>query len=243
MENAIGKTDVGLKRERNEDFIFCNDANHGPLRNLYVLADGMGGHNAGNVASELATEEFCGYVRSKDAANFTYIEDLLADALRYANTKVHTRSSNDSACFGMGTTLTAVCYDDNNLYYAHVGDSRMYIVTKDGVLRQISRDHSLVNEMLAEGMITAEEAVDHPRRNVLVRAVGTDYAVQVDKGYHPLDNVARILLCSDGLSDLVSDYEIADIINNTPDLDKCAQLLINKANEAGGNDNISVILL
>jgi len=242
MKHAIGKTDVGKKRERNEDFIIVKNDIHGPLKNLFVLADGMGGHNAGDVASESATAYFCEYLESKDI-NFVYIEDLLADALRYANKKLHEKANETEECFGMGTTFTAASFDDKNLYYAHVGDSRIYCTLTDGFMRQITKDHSLVNEMLSEGSITEEEAKNHPRRNVLTRAVGTDVAVSVDKGYFVLEDVENVLLCSDGLTDMLDDDMIFDIIKSENDLEKCTDKLVNAANEAGGVDNISVILI
>jgi len=242
MRQAFGVTDVGQKRTRNEDFIFIKNEAHGPLRNIFVLADGMGGHNAGHIASESACEYFCEYLESKDIG-FIYIEDLLADALRDTNTKVHRKAGEHKEYSGMGTTLTACAYDDKNLYYAHVGDSRLYVLLNDGSLRQITKDHSLVNSLLEDGVITEEEARTHPRRNVVTRAVGTDYAVEVDKSYYELKNVAKIMLCSDGLTDMLTDNEIVNIMNSKSGNEEIAQKLVDAANEAGGLDNISVVLI
>ncbi|MCL2415995.1 MAG: Stp1/IreP family PP2C-type Ser/Thr phosphatase [Defluviitaleaceae bacterium] len=241
MKHGIGKTDTGKTRTRSEDSIFVENKAVNPLKNLYILADGMGGHNAGDVASKSAVKFLCEYLQNN--TSHIYIQDLLADALRYANEKVHLKSNEDSELRGMGTTLIVCCYDENNFYFAHVGDSRLYVMKDNSEIEQITRDHSLVNEMVVRGMITKEEARNHPQRNVVTRAVGTDYAVAIDKGYRPLENIRNILICSDGLTDMVTDEEIADIMNSGADADNILNDLINAANENGGLDNISVILI
>ena len=237
---GFGKSDVGKVRANNEDAIYVNNEGPTPLPNLFIVADGMGGHNAGDVASKKAISAFCEYFN--DNSDYVYVEDFLADALLYANVQVHTDAQADTSLSGMGTTLSAVTTDADNLYYAHVGDSRIYIVSESHIM-QITRDHSLVAEMTERGIITKEEAMCHPEKNVITRAVGTDIHVNVDKGYFPLDNVKYILICSDGLTNMVVDAEIYDIMMSETKMQEKVDCLIAKANEAGGDDNISVIVM
>lgn len=241
MKQIIGKTDVGKVRERNEDFILVKNEPCGPLLNLFVLADGMGGHSAGNIASETASMRLYEYIQ-ESSGDFVYVEDLLEGACVAANTAVHLKSLENEEYFGMGTTLTVCCFDAENLYYAHVGDSRIYLL-RNGALVQYSRDHSLVGELLAEGAITEQEAREPPRRNVLTRAIGTDYQVAIDKGYCPLEGVSGILLSSDGLTDMLTDHEILEILQTNDDHEIVTQKLIDAANDKGGKDNISVIYI
>jgi len=237
---GFGKSVVGKVRANNEDAIFISDAGFAPLANLFIVADGMGGHNAGDVASKRAIDAFCEYFNNN--SNFIFVEDFLADALIFANSKVHEDAQSNPSLIGMGTTLSAVTTDADNLYYAHVGDSRIYIIAESHIM-QITRDHSLVAEMTEKGIITREEAMYHPEKNVITRAVGTDAHVNVDKGYFPLDDVKHVLLCSDGLSNMVSDAEIYDIMVSGVEMSEKVDCLIAKANEAGGDDNISVIVM
>ncbi|MCL2376588.1 MAG: Stp1/IreP family PP2C-type Ser/Thr phosphatase [Defluviitaleaceae bacterium] len=237
---GFGKSVVGKVRANNEDAIFINDTGPGPLSNLFVVADGMGGHNAGDVASGKAIAAFCDYFN--DNTEFVYIEDFLADALLHANSQVHAEAQGNPSLLGMGTTFSAVTTDADNLYYAHVGDSRIYIIAESHIM-QITRDHSLVAEMTEKGIITREEALHHPEKNVITRAVGTDAHVNVDKGYFPLDDVKHVLLCSDGLTNMVGDAEIYAVMMSDTQMSEKVECLIAKANEAGGDDNISVIVM
>ena len=238
---GFGKSDVGKMRSGNEDAIYVNNEGPSPLANLFVVADGMGGHNAGEIASGRAISAFCEYFDKNK--HFVYTEQFLADALAYANVCVHEDATHNPELSGMGTTLSAVTTDGNNLYYAHVGDSRIYVVTKENNMAQLTRDHSLVAGMAEKGIITPEEARRHPEKNVITRAVGTDKLVEVDKGFLPLDDVQYILICSDGLTDMMTDTEILEVLMTDAVISDKIDSLIAKANEGGGDDNISVIVM
>ena len=237
---GFGKTDVGRLRANNEDAFYVNNNGPKPLENLYIIADGMGGHNAGDVASSRSISEFCNYVSNNP--HIVYTEDYLAAALIDANSRIHASAIAAPHLLGMGTTFSVCTIDKNNMYYAHVGDSRIYVINNQKML-QITKDHSLVAEMAEKGMITEEEARHHPDKNVITRAIGTDSYVNVDKGYFPLDDVSYILMCSDGLTNMVSDADIKSIIAS--DIDTCDKVdkLVFYANQAGGDDNISVVLV
>ena len=237
---GFGKSDVGKVRANNEDAFYVNNEGPAPLANLFVVADGMGGHVAGDIASNQAVSAFCGYF--DEQKNFVYTEQYLADALGYANARVYGQAKGNSELAGMGTTFSAVTTDGNNLYYAHVGDSRIYIVTESG-MSQLTRDHSLVAEMAERGIITPEEAINHPEKNIITRAVGTDGHVNVDKGYIPLVGIKYVLICSDGLTDMVNDADILKILQNGDTMPGKVDDLVAKANGGGGNDNISVIVM
>jgi len=237
---GFGNSDVGKLRANNQDAYYVNNEGPAPLTNLYVVADGMGGHNAGDVASKQSIAAFCEYF--DEHKHIVYTEEFLTNALIYANTSVHNSARSAPALSGMGTTFSAVTIDDNNLYYVHVGDSRIYVVAGDE-MKQLTRDHSLVAEMAERGIITQEEAQNHPEKNVITRAIGTDAEVNVDKGYIPLTDLKYVLICSDGLTDMVSDAEIFDVLKSDAKASDKVDILIAKANEGGGEDNISAIVV
>jgi len=236
---GFGKSDVGKMRANNEDAIYVNNDVSEPLANLFVVADGMGGHNAGDIASQRAILAFCEYLDSHP--DIVFVEDFLAEALSHANKMVHADAQSNPGLSGMGTTFSAITTDEDNLYYVHVGDSRIYVVAENHII-QLTRDHSLVAEMAERGIITHEEAKHHPEKNVITRAIGTDLSITIDKGYFPLSSVKFVLLCSDGLTNMVSDAEIFDIVSSDNKMSVMVDNLIAKANEAGGDDNISVII-
>ena len=238
---GFGKSDVGKIRTGNEDAFYVNNKGPEPLANLFVVADGMGGHNAGEIASGRAISAFCDYFNKHK--HFVYTEQFLADALVYANTCVHEDATQNPELLGMGTTFSAVTTDENNLYYAHVGDSRIYVVTKENGIAQLTQDHSLVAEMAERGIITPEEALNHPEKNVITRAVGTDGHVNVDKGYYALGDVKYVLICSDGLTNMVSDAVLLEVLKSDAAISDKVDILIAKANDGGGDDNISVIVM
>ena len=238
---GISKTDVGLVRKNNEDsWLVCN-TELGKLRNVYVVADGMGGHQAGEVASAAAIEYFCAYLR-ENIYSLHYTETLLADAMKAANDRVYELSAQDAAKQGMGTTFSVCCYDENNLYFAHVGDSRIYILSS-GELKRLTIDHTYVEEMVAKGLMTAAEAEDSPNRHMLTRALGTEYGIEVDAGYVPLGEGDIVLLCSDGLTNMLEDGEIASILGGAVDLEDKANELVTRALANGGYDNVTIVLL
>ena len=220
-------TDIGRVRERNEDSFLVDPP-------LYAIADGMGGARGGAVASGLALDK---------------VEELsregaldLAELVRAANRAVFERSVSDRSVSGMGTTLTAATVDDEGAHLAHVGDSRAYLL-RAGAFRQLTSDHTLVNRMLKAGEITPQEADVHPQRNVLTRSVGTEPDVDVDELDVPLIDDDRLLLCSDGLTNMVTESQIQAILESTPKPQEAADRLIKAANGAGGIDNITVVVI
>ena len=224
---AGAATDIGRVRERNEDSFLVDPP-------LYAIADGMGGHRGGAVASELALDKVEELSRAGKAT--------LSDMVRSANRAVFERSMADQSVTGMGTTLTTVLVDDAGAHLAHVGDSRAYLL-RAGAFRQLSEDHTLVNRMVKAGEITREEADVHPHRNVLTRVVGTEPDVDVDLDDIPVMDGDRILICSDGLTNMVSEDQIQAILEATPRSQETADRLIKAANRAGGIDNITVVVL
>ena len=227
---AAGVTDVGRVRDGNEDD-FLDQSNR---LGLVAVADGMGGHRAGEVASATALEALRAAVASGEP---------LRDAIEGANDAVLEKSVSDQEFHGMGTTLTAgMLGSDGHLVVGHVGDSRAYLV-RDGELSQITDDHSLVEEMVRSGELTPEQAEVHPRRSVITRALGIDPQVEVDEYPIELQPGDRILFCSDGLTTMVRPDEIASILSREPDLRRAAQLLVDAANAAGGEDNITAVII
>jgi PPM family protein phosphatase len=220
-------SDIGQVREGNEDS-YVVDAP------LYAVADGMGGHRGGEVASSLALETIEAMFRADDGT--------LADQLRAANRAVHERSLHDRQVSGMGTTVTAVVVEDATALLAHVGDSRAYLL-RAGDLRQITADHTLVARMVTAGEISRQEADVHPQRNVLTRSIGTEASVKVDEDHLALLDDDRLLLCSDGLTDMLSEDQIEAIMEAEPDPQRAADRLVKAANRAGGVDNITALVL
>lgn len=232
---AYVKTDVGLVRENNEDsFVFAPPY-------LFVVADGMGGHAAGEIASTLAAQTVAAYVTEHQGQ--LEPEQMLAEAIRAANTKVHQRAQMQETFAGMGTTLTAVYVVGEVYYWGHVGDSRLYH-WQTGGLSQVTQDHSLVGELLQSGSITKEEASRHPKRNILTRALGTSCLIEVDTGHGQWQPGECLLLCSDGLTGMVEEAVIAQQLNQVKLHGEAAlDSLIGLAKEAGGVDNITAIVL
>jgi protein phosphatase len=226
-------TDVGMVRQQNEDSYLAEE-------NLYVVADGMGGHNAGEVASALAVTTLKAGARS----GIDSVERF-RELVQQANTAIYTASLDDSTQSGMGTTLTAlsiVAGEEPRVLVANVGDARTYL-WRNGALTRLSVDHSYVQELVNEGIITPEEARVHPRRNIVTRALGIDRSVVVDVFSHLVRTGDRIVLCSDGLVDEVSDADIAVVLGQHSDPQDTAEALVMVANTAGGRDNTTVIVV
>lgn len=226
-------TDVGMVRQQNEDSYLAEE-------NLYVVADGMGGHNAGEVASALAVTTLKAGARS----GIDSVERF-RELVQQANTAIYTASLDDSTQSGMGTTLTAlsiVAGEEPRVLVANVGDARTYM-WRNGALTRLSVDHSYVQELVNEGIITPEEARVHPRRNIVTRALGIDRSVVVDVFSHLVRTGDRIVLCSDGLVDEVSDADIAVVLGQHSDPQDTAEALVMVANTAGGRDNTTVIVV
>lgn len=219
-------TDVGRVREGNEDAYMVRDP-------LFAVADGMGGHQGGEVASNLALERL---ERATDGGSD------LADVVREANRAVFEQAAQDPGLAGMGTTLTAVRVQDERLHLAHVGDSRMYLL-RDGRLERITRDHTVVEQLVDQGRMSAEDAKIHPQRSILTRALGVDEDIQVDESDVDVRPGDRVLLCSDGLTGMVDEDRILSILTDTPDPQAACGALIEAANQAGGQDNITAVVL
>lgn len=241
---AVGKTDRGKKRKLNEDDFFVSMKECGPLSNIYVVADGMGGHKAGSHASTSAIKELRQFLEEHAKVTLDSGEDI-TQFLKRAITHVNYQLFNDSnSCpehEGMGTTLTVATMTKHMLYVAHVGDSRLYTIGDQG-MNQITKDHSLVEEMMDKGFISKLEAKKHPKRHVITRAIGTYEKVQVDTYSEKLEGVEYIVICSDGLTNMLSNDEIHKVIVQEQGLEEKVDELIRFANKRGGIDNITVIL-
>lgn len=237
---AFGKTDVGLMRTINQDSIFVSTHPVGKLQNLFIVADGMGGHKAGDVASRMAIEKFVKYACT---THMTDPANILDSGIISINKEIYHLAESNRDYSGMGTTFVAATLSGNHLYIANVGDSRLYLIGRD--IKQITRDHSLVEDMVRMGMIAKEEARTHYKKNVITKAIGAvdDRAATPDIFEIEIEEGDKLLLCSDGLTNMVEDYEIKKIINNSESLEEAVCRLIDQANENGGKDNISAILV
>jgi serine/threonine protein phosphatase PrpC len=221
-------TDPGRKRRRNEDSYLMEPP-------LFAIADGMGGAQAGEVASRLATAAL------KESDSNTGGEQRIVDLIQEANRRVYDRSSTDPNTSGMGTTITVALVEDEHVAFGHVGDSRAYLI-RDASMEQLTEDHSLVNELLKTGKLSQEEAEAHPQRSVITRALGTDPDVDVDTFSVTAQTGDLFLLCSDGLTDMVSEGSILDVVErNRADINAALRALIKEANRGGGQDNITVV--
>ena len=228
-------TDVGRARERNEDSYLAGE-------HVFAVADGLGGHNAGDVASRLAVEPLAALERAMDGTPDDRVADALAKAMAAANRAVYQRAQADAKVRGMGTTLTAVAISDGSAHLAHVGDSRCYLL-RDGEISQLSSDHTLVARMVAEGKLSPQEAETHPQRSILTRALGAEPEVDVDTLELQLLAGDRLVLCSDGLSSVVPEEEIFAMLSDSKDLKEACKRLIDAANQRGGPDNITVVVV
>lgn len=235
MLRAYVKSDIGLVRKTNEDsYVFLPPE-------IFAVADGMGGHEAGEIASSLAVTTLKEFFRHHKETLSPDV--LIRQAIVRANQVIYQMAQQKPECAGMGTTLTAVYLQEDTVFWGHVGDSRLYHQSNSD-FQQITQDHSLVWELLQRGTISAEEAHVHPHRNILTRAVGTTEEIQVDSGSFSWQNGDRLLICSDGLTTMLTDKEIAAALaENKENQDRVTENLVDSANAAGGMDNITAILL
>jgi PPM family protein phosphatase len=244
---VVGETNVGRKRQHNEDN-FSILSEHG----LYIVADGMGGHASGEVASQLAIDTIRDfYEMTKDDPERTwpykmdrakgYEENRLITSIKLANLRIYEHAQRDAKQRGMGTTIVVLFTVEDGVYCAHVGDSRVYRI-RDNTLEQLTEDHSLLNDYIKMKHLTPEEIANFPHKNVIVRALGMKETVKVDTRFEVPKGGDTILLCSDGLAGPVSDDEILQIVVNSPDLKTASRRLIDRANENGGPDNITSVL-
>jgi PPM family protein phosphatase len=223
------RTDTGRQRRGNEDSSFARAP-------LFVVADGMGGAQAGEVASRIAVDTFAQGLPDNGVA-----EERLAARVQEANELIYTRAHSEQDLAGMGTTLTAAYLDDTHVAIAHVGDSRAYLF-RDRQLKRLTQDHSLVDELVREGKLTEEQAAEHPQRSIITRALGPEATVTVDTWSYPVRPDDVLLLCSDGLTSMLNEARIEQILQENPTLQRAAERLIDAANAAGGRDNITVVL-
>ncbi|MFL5356697.1 Stp1/IreP family PP2C-type Ser/Thr phosphatase [Archangium sp.] len=244
---VAGYTHVGMKRNHNEDnYLILTD------ENLCCVADGMGGHSSGEIASKIAVDELGEFFRmtsrDQDATwpfkmdkTRNYDENRLATGIKLANKSIFDKASGDVKYKGMGTTIVSVHFTQDSAYVGHVGDSRVYFF-RQGVLKQVTEDHSLLNDYLKAKKLTPEEIENFPHKNVIVRALGMKDMVQVDVTKVEAQQGDVFLLCSDGLSGMVTDPQMQDILTRTTELEKACSQLIDLANAAGGNDNVTCVL-
>ena len=234
----FSKTDRGRVRTDNQDAYFAGKITDDSV--FAVVCDGMGGANAGNVASELAVRHISEYViRSyRDGMDMTDTEKTLKNAIVSANISLYDMAVNNAELAGMGTTAVAAFVKDGTAVIAHVGDSRIYLV--NGEIKQLTRDHSVVQSLIESGKITPEDAKVHPRKNVITRALGAEEDVAVDSDCLNLSNGDTLLLCSDGLTNFLDDKDILKVFQNN-DISAVAERLVEEANENGGGDNITVV--
>jgi serine/threonine protein phosphatase PrpC len=250
MLESFGQTDVGRRRKLNEDNFLVD-----PETSLFAVCDGMGGHNAGEVASKLAIETLAAFIRKsageeKDItwpygleANLSFEANRLKTAIKLANKKVFKAADNREEYTGMGTTVVAALVAGDKLTVGSAGDSRCYLLSK-GKLRQLTRDDSWVSAAWAEGILSSEEIERHPLRNVITKAVGAKEEIEIETVEHQLEKGDVIMLCSDGLHSMINDEAILKAVTPFPaTLPEATQKLIDAANEAGGKDNVSVVLL
>lgn len=231
-------TDVGMVRQVNQDYVYTTDNPIGTLPNLFVVADGMGGHKAGDYASKYTVEVMKRELAQSEEKD---VEKALVSAIEKANREIIKKASEDEHLKGMGTTVVAATIVDHMMYFANVGDSRLYLINQG--ITQLTKDHSLVEEMVRLGGIKPEEAKHHPDKNIITRAIGAKADVEVDFYEHRLKRGDIILMCTDGLSNMVEDEELFHIVQGGRDIVEAGQNLVNAAKENGGTDNIGIVLI
>lgn len=238
MLKTFSITDIGRKRKQNQDYVFTSQRAIGNLPNLFIVADGMGGHKAGEYASKYTVETICNCIERSFEKNPTLI---LQKAIELANAHIRQRASEDISLEGMGTTVVAATCLGKYLQVANVGDSRLYIVNQE--IRQITRDHSKVEELVRVGVLDRAAARNHPEKNIITRAIGANDTIEADFFTEELTAGDIVLMCSDGLTNMLEDEEIRDILGGEGGLEDKARRLVEAANVHGGRDNISVILI
>ncbi len=235
---TFSMTDIGRRRGMNQDYIYTSETPVGNLPNLFIVADGMGGHNAGDFASRYTVEYV---VKAIASSGLTEPAALLGEALRQANAKLLNLADTNPQLRGMGTTFVGATVIRDCLRVANVGDSRLYLVNQE--ITQVTRDHSLVQEMVRMGEMNPDQARVHPDKNIITRAVGAFKDIEADFFEVNLRPGDRILICSDGLTNMIEDSEIRKIMCSQRDLAESVERLVAAANENGGKDNISVIII
>lgn len=238
MLKTYSMTDIGRKRNLNQDCVYSCEHPIGNLNNLFIVCDGMGGHKAGDYASAYTVKAI---EREVESSEHTAQVRILRDAIAYANSQIYEKANQDDDFQGMGTTCVAATIDEDTLYVANVGDSRLYLIDKN--IQQVTRDHSLVAEMVRVGSLDADEARVHPDKNIITRAIGAAKEVDIDFFEVELKKGDLILMCSDGLTNMVEDDEILRIVRSGNDVAEIVEELIKMANHNGGKDNIGVVVI
>lgn len=235
---AFSITDIGERRRINQDYVYCCEEPIGNLPNLFIVADGMGGHNAGDYASRFCVEFFKQKIREN---NLESPVAVIESAIKAANIALREEAQDKIELEGMGTTFVAATIYDKEMYVSNIGDSRLYVVGDR--IRQITEDHSLVEAMVKTGEIKRSEARFHPNKNIITRAIGTNETVEPDFFEVSLEEGNTVLMCSDGLTNMLDDETIEKIIRENDDPETAAQTLVNYANQNGGKDNITIIII
>lgn len=235
---SVALTDVGRKRLVNQDTVYISDTPVGVLPNLYIVADGMGGEKAGDYASKSLIGYMLTYIEHTIKMPVTAIQG----AIEYANANLFAEGSKNPNLSGMGTTVVAASIIDNTLHVFNVGDSRCYVLDENSI-SQITKDHSLVEMLVSKGEITRESAEYKENKSKITRAVGAEERILIDSFELDLDGIEYVLLCSDGLTNMVDDRKIFNIISSSAGVKSSAKRLVEEANLSGGNDNISILLI
>ncbi len=234
-------SDKGMLRKNNEDSAFAKEIGK---FTLLILADGMGGHSGGEVASKMAIEEISSFLEDKLTEKMLpgQIMLLISEALESANEKIFALSKSDIDLIGMGTTCDVCLVLESTAYIAHIGDSRVYKISASGEIKKLTRDHSLIEFMLENGTITPDEAINHPQKNIILRAIGISDTIEPDIFHEKISPCDVILLCSDGLTNMLDESTIKDTVLFEAEPRKIAEKLVKLANDAGGADNITVVI-
>ena len=236
---AFSITDIGEKRSTNQDFVLCETDSIGNLPNLFIVADGMGGHNAGDYASRFCVDFITQHIRSSEQTSPIL---LIEEAIKDTNDKLYEKAMQQAEFEGMGTTLVIATICGNEMYVANIGDSRLYVVSKE--IRQVTEDHSLVQAMVKTGELDQDEAKIHPNKNIITRALGSNKTAHADFFELELEEGDIVLLCSDGLTNMLEDETIERIVRENADDPKTAtETLVKQANQNGGKDNITAIVV
>ena len=235
---AFSITDIGEKRRVNQDYVFCEVNPVGQLPNLFIVADGMGGHNAGDYASRFCVEYFTQKIRSgKNSSPIPLIET----SIKETNEVLRSKAEEKTELEGMGTTFVVATIFDRTMYVANIGDSRLYVIGKE--IKQITEDHSLVEAMVKTGELNRDQARVHPNKNIITRALGANETVEPDFFEASLEEKDIVLMCSDGLTNMLEDKLIEKIVRENDNPEIAAETLVREANKNGGKDNIAIIII
>lgn len=234
---AFALTDVGKNRVTNQDYVYCKSDEVGNLPNIFIVADGMGGHKAGDIASVTAVDAV---LKSIEQSQKTDVISIMEEAVREANKTLYEKSKSNEEWAGMGTTLVLATVVDSTIFVANIGDSRLYLI--DDGIHQITRDHSYVEEMVSIGEIDKSEARTHSKKNIITRAIGVEEETHADFFEVQFKKGDKLLMCSDGLTNMIEDNDILSVIAGNNDIESMVHKLIDLANDSGGKDNIAVLI-